>query len=354
MFMAVTEASSIVAAMAQYDDAARRFLAQRQILARIFARTVRELRGLEPSVIEGLIEGEPEVACGAVGPGEASPRIAGQANQDSVIGEGSVFYDIRTYVNVPSCGDSVRVIINVEAQKKYNPGYEIVTRGIFYAARLISSQLGTEFEHSDYDALKKVYSIWVCTNAPVGLANSIASYRMGGEDLAGHLEVPLSAFDKLEVIVIALNERRPSNDKLLGMLNTAFSKRLNRRDKITALTDEYNLTVSGDVAEGTNIMCNLGEGIYEEGLEEGLERGLRQGREEGREQGREEGLEQGLQRGREQGREECREECREEAAREKARLVVDNLARGLSYEQIAAFLGITVDETCALEAKAND
>ena len=42
------------------------------------------------------------------------------------------------------------MIINVEAQKSFYPGYEIVTRGIFYSARMISAQSGVDFSASDY------------------------------------------------------------------------------------------------------------------------------------------------------------------------------------------------------------
>ena len=31
----------------------------------------------------------------------------------------------------------IKLMINIEAQKKWNPGYEIVTGGIFYCARMI-------------------------------------------------------------------------------------------------------------------------------------------------------------------------------------------------------------------------
>ncbi len=41
-----------------------------------------------------------------------------------------------------------------------------------------------------------------------------------------------------------------------------------------------------EVEKGVNDMCNLGEGIYENGLSAGIEKGIEKGREEGREEGR--------------------------------------------------------------------
>ena len=41
--------------------------------------------------------------------------------------------------------ERIKLIINVEGQKKFDPGYDIVTRGIFYCARMLSAQKDTEF-----------------------------------------------------------------------------------------------------------------------------------------------------------------------------------------------------------------
>ena len=62
--------------------------------------------------------------------------------------------------------------MNVEAQKKFYLKYRIVTRGIFTGARMLSEQLDREFTDSEYGKLKKVYSIWICMNAPLHIGNS--------------------------------------------------------------------------------------------------------------------------------------------------------------------------------------
>ena len=62
-------------------------------------------------------------------------------------------------------------MINIEAQKKWNPGYEIVTRGIFYCARMISGQKHTEFEHSDQYLTQNSVKYYI---APRGLQSGIA------------------------------------------------------------------------------------------------------------------------------------------------------------------------------------
>ncbi len=59
----------------------------------------------------------------------------------------------------------MKVLINLGAQRPSDParlGYHLENRIIFYLVRMISAQKQTEFFHSDYDNLKKVYSIWIC------------------------------------------------------------------------------------------------------------------------------------------------------------------------------------------------
>ena len=54
-----------------------------------------------------------------------------------------------------------QIIVNVAAQKDGPKGYQILNRAIFYVSRLISSQKERDFENSNYDDIKRVYSIWV-------------------------------------------------------------------------------------------------------------------------------------------------------------------------------------------------
>ena len=114
-------------------------------------------------------------------------KISGGAQEDKVPGEGEVYYDIRFSVYLPGQKEKVKMIINVEAQKDSYPGYEIPSRGIYYGARMISAQKGTEFSGSDYDRIKKGYSIWICMNAPDHIGN--ASPLPGGGTHPQHIMI---------------------------------------------------------------------------------------------------------------------------------------------------------------------
>ncbi len=51
--------------------------------------------------------------------------------------------------------ENVGIVIGIEAQKSFYPGYDLVTRGIYYAARMISSQMGVEFTGENYNQIKR-------------------------------------------------------------------------------------------------------------------------------------------------------------------------------------------------------
>lgn len=258
----------------QYDTQCKKVLAQKPILARILQGTVKEYAGMKPEEIEQYIEGTPEISTVSVLPGETnSEQIRGEANEDSVSGEGTIYYDIRFFANVPKREEVVKIIINIEAQKKFRPGYEIVTRGIFYCARMISSQLGTEFVNSDYDSIKKVYSIWICMDAPAYIGNTITEYSLQKKDIQGIQPENIQAYDKLSVVIITLNEKMDDQNQVTGMLNTLLSTFLNAEEKKRTLMEQYGIFTRQNGKEMAE-MCNLSEWVEEKGIEKGLQRGI--------------------------------------------------------------------------------
>lgn len=82
--------------------------------------------------------------------------------ENSEISEGLVRFDIIFYVRMK---DGVsQVIVNVEAQKDEPTNYHILNRAIFYVSRLVSSQKERDFVRTNYDDIKRVFSIWICMN----------------------------------------------------------------------------------------------------------------------------------------------------------------------------------------------
>ena len=236
---------------AQYDAQCKRVLSQREILARILKEVAEEFRGMELEEIAACIEGEPEISSVKAEPGKTNPVITGISTESTVSGEGSIYYDIRFCASVPGNGERIRLIINVEAQKDYYPGYQIPTRGVFYCARMVSSQMGTEFVN--------------------------AEYRMEKRDIIPGFPDIKSAYDKLSVIVIGLCDREKPSNELTGMLNVLLSPDIPAQDKKRQLAEKYDMKMEDGLGKEVDLMCNLSGYVEKKGMERGIEQGIGQG-----------------------------------------------------------------------------
>lgn len=246
---------------AQYDEYAKRIVADKNILAWIAKYTMQELKEYSIPVIISCIEGEPEISEVPVYPGgkKKTEAVTGIPTEDKVPGEGQIYYDIRFYIITPD-KERIKIIINVEIQKDFYPGYDLVTRGVFYCARMLSAQMDTEFAAENYDDLKKVYSIWLCLNAPDYLADTVTQFSIKQENIIGEFKKE-TRYDLMSVVMICFNE-----------------KSWKKKEQI--LEEEYEIEAEKEVKEGIGSMCNLSDAIEERGIRKGLARGLERGLEQ--------------------------------------------------------------------------
>ena len=134
-----------------------------------------EFKGMKPADVVQYIEGEPYIGSVPVDAGvtniENQDKVVGLNTENSEINEGMIRFDIIFYVRMRD-GLS-QIIVNVEAQKAEPSGYDILNRAIFYVSRMISSQKGRDFVKSNYNDIKRVYSIWICMNMSQNCMNYI-------------------------------------------------------------------------------------------------------------------------------------------------------------------------------------
>jgi predicted transposase/invertase (TIGR01784 family) len=78
-------------------------------------------------------------------------------------------------------------------------------------------------------------------------------------------------------------------DQLINLLDLMFKSSKNASEKITTLHNDFGIDLTQEGEGDLAVMCNLGEGIYEDGLMKGKQEGWEKGRKEGREEGRREG-----------------------------------------------------------------
>lgn len=188
---------------ADYDAACKRLLANKVILAWIMKSCLEEFRDFAvDEIADHYIEGSPQIAQTAVNPDEVTDsqgeQIEGSKTEDSTIKEGTITYDIRFYAVVPRTAETIKLILNVEAQSDFYPGYPIIKRGLYYCSRMISSQYGVEFTNGHYEKIRKAISIWICADPPKYRENTITRYAVQEENVVGDIAEKRENYDLIK------------------------------------------------------------------------------------------------------------------------------------------------------------
>ena len=263
---------------AQYDDRAKRLLGNKTILAHILVKTVDEFRGMDPKDVVSYIEGEPFISVVPVEPGltnakkeEAGQRIVGFNTENSEINEGLVRFDIVFYVRTPSADGGKdglsQIIVNAEAQKDAPTEYNVLNRAIFYVSRLVSSQKERDFVNTNYDDIKRVFSIWICMNMS---QNSMNYVHLTNDSLLGSYEWG-GKIDLLNIVLIGLSQELPDHDEkyeLHRLLGALLSKKLTSDEKLNIIETEYGIPIEDSLRKDVSVMCNLSQGIREDATDE--------------------------------------------------------------------------------------
>lgn len=264
----------------QYDTYCKRILANKVILAWILKYVAEEFEDMSVGQIRTCIESDIQISEVNVLPGRtnilAAEKIKGGSEEDAVPGKGELYYDIRFSVYYGRKKHKIKMIVNVEAQKKFRPGYSITTRGIFYGARMISAQKGIEFIGKDYDNIRKVYSIWICMNAPDYIGNAISVYSICKKDKVPGIPDEKKTYDKLTVVMICLNPESEKGNRLTKMLGILLSPKIAAWEKIGQLKCEFDIPMENNMGEELNQMCNLSDYVEELGIKKGIEQGREQ------------------------------------------------------------------------------
>jgi len=267
-------------AMMSYDQACKKVLANRYILAWILKSCIREYHDAAlDDIAKRCIEGEPEVSRAPVHADEKPGFIKGMNTESVSMTEGKMTFDVKFRALIPGQAKATDMILNVESQNKFYPGYPIVKRGIYYAGRMISEQYGTVFENAEYEKLRKVASIWICTNPPKNRRNSITRYSMRENNLVGIAREKESNYDLITVVTVCLGghgERQNEDryDGLLKMLGVLFSQDVQPDEKKRTLQDEFGIPMTRKLKGGIEGMCNLSQGVYDKGIKDGRKEGV--------------------------------------------------------------------------------
>ena len=141
--------------------------------------------------------------------------------------------------------------------------------------------------------------------------------------------------DLFHIVMIGIGKDLPGqeeNYELHRFLGTIFSQKLAVEEKLHIMKTEYDIPEEEDFRKDVNEMCNLGEGIMEEGIAIGMEKGIAIGETKGREEGIAIGETKGISIG-------------------ESRTIRNMHKNGFTAEQIAAATDKALDEVKAILAQ---
>ena len=257
-----------------YDNVIKELFADKQVLANILKYTLDEFMDMSiPDIIAEMdnpVISKVEVDPGCTNTSNTSDpgKIEKTSEEDNVIGEGKIVYDIR--FSVYHGDDKIKILMNLEAQnlsKPGNLGYDLDNRIIYYLCRMISAQKEVEFKHSEYNKIKAVRSIWICLDGNDN-EDSINRIELTTKNIFGK-EIKLNNLNKMQAVIITLRARQnieTSKHRLIAMLEELISKD-EPEVKQKILAEKYDLVMSDNNGNGVKDMCNFSEALIEEGRE---------------------------------------------------------------------------------------
>ena len=133
---------------------------------------------------------------------------------------------------------------------------------------MISSQKERDFSNSNYNDIKRVYSIWVCMNMP---ENSLEHIHLVKDSIVNSHEWK-GKMDLVNIVMIGLAEELPEYEEkyeLHRLLGALLSQDLTVNEKLNIIGNEYAIPMEKNFREDVGIMCNLSQKIKETGIEMG-------------------------------------------------------------------------------------
>lgn len=185
-------------------------------------------------------------------------------------------------------GAAVAVWCDLEAQKQYEKrtsrstnSYDLSARGVYYLSRMISRQIQSRKDCSNYNNLRKCYSIWICFDQ----LNSkewepkITKYRFTPVIEEGTTQPPdqeCAAADLMELVIIRAGGKGCTDNTLIDFVNALWRD----TDRLTYYIPK---TYEGyqNIKEEAERMCSMREVGRAEGIAEGRVEGRAEGRAEG-------------------------------------------------------------------------
>ncbi len=260
----------------KYDAACKKVWDHPEIIAPLLKAVVDEYDGYENEDIIKFIGSVSDET-----PVSDIKTVAENLNTEfTSLNDKVVYFDKLFKAQNPKLSDGNVVIslhIDLEFQNEYNTqalGYDVIKRGIYYAAREISAQLGTLTDRTNYNDIEKVYSIWICSeNIPDVEKNSISKYRITREDVCGKCTESNDLHDLIEVVILRRGTDEVEGNTIFDYLNGVYHSDLQKINEYVPTNPEIEREVKD--------MSGFGAAIAKDSFAKGVAKGVADGRTEG-------------------------------------------------------------------------
>lgn len=263
----------------KYDEVAKAVWKNREILAPLLKYSLEELEDESVESIMKLIDADSISEDTPVS--DLPPAIIELGTEQNSMTEKVITFDLKFVVKNPklSAGNLLIVLhVDLEFQNKYRPvlkdgrSYPLIKRGIYYAAREVSAQLGRITSQTNYADIEKVVSIWIVNEGiPKELQNTATRYYFTKEDYIGKVDEPLADYDLMEVVIIRRGENDNLTEPLFRYLRSIYEADLEEIDKYTPASANPKLK------EEVLKMPGMSQIIFERGITQGISQGISQG-----------------------------------------------------------------------------
>lgn len=243
------------------DQHCKAIVGNQEMLARMIHEFVREARHLSVNEIMEIIKDE--------------HRFKWLNNENMIPSYGTVKFDMFCCVDLPQLnGTNKRIYLNIEIQNNIHPGYSLVTRGIAYVLRILTTQWGREYDDKSYDGMKKVYSLWIMPQATKRKDGDVDVYKLKKERKNGK-EENKENYDKEELVMIYLNQKHDTtkkyfkHDEVLMPLVVFLNNRIDFQGKKEIIKEYGFKETEREVKE----MCDYANYLERKARNEGINRG---------------------------------------------------------------------------------
>ena len=251
------------------DRTSRKLFMNKEILAPLLQLAVPEYAGYTALQVMDMIDADTIRSDQAISDLYIVPRGEEQVE----LTEKMVCFDVVTAVGRPgNHKNKVMLYFDIELQNDYrpsNPSYPLISRAVYNAARMLSRQLGTLTQETDYSKLQKVYSIWICNDRiPKKLQNTMTCYALEHRDIIGEDKEPAVNYDLLSVIMVRRGEE-PGEADIFRYLNAVFSGDLEGVDRYIPVRD--NPRIRKEMSEMLTYDMTVAKRNYDKGAKDARE-----------------------------------------------------------------------------------